>query len=118
MKKKKLHTRNNFEESVYKKLRRSKVAFEYEAERVKYTIASVYVPDFVIIREDNTKLYIETKGYLRPEDKRKLVAVKKCNPEIDLRILFQVHNLKYIRWAERNKIPWAVGKIPKEWFIQ
>lgn len=111
---KKLVTRNKFEESVYKQLKRSKVSFGYETIRLGYVISSLYVPDFVLNLEDRI-VCIETKGYLRPEDKRKLVAVKKAHPDLDLRILFQAYNKKNIRWADRNKILWAIERIPKEW---
>jgi len=112
---KKLITRNKFEESVYKQLKRKRVSFGYESHSFSYVIASKYIPDFSIASDNGRTIYIETKGYLRPEDKRKLIAVRKCNPDIDLRILFQVYNKKNIRWADRNKILWAIGKVPKEW---
>jgi hypothetical protein len=61
-------------------------------------------------------VYVECKGYLRPEHKAKMVAVKKQHPEIDLRILFYASNQKNIRWAEKNGFRYAISKIPKEWF--
>src|SRR6266446_8782659 len=79
--------RNKFETKIHKQLKKARVSFKYEAERVPYVIASHYIPDFVITTCTG-KIYIETKGYLRPEDKRKLIAVKRLNPQIDLRILF------------------------------
>lgn len=107
-------TRNQFEQKVYRVLRRNKLDFKYEGERIPYVIASHYIPDFVI----NTrlgKIYVETKGYLRPEDKRKLAAIKRQHPEIDLRIIFYSDNKKYIKWAEKIGIRWSIGTIPKEW---
>lgn len=62
-------------------------------------------------------MYIETKGYFRPEAKRKLVAVKKLHPAIDIRILFYAYKPKDIRWAERNGFVWAVETIPQEWLL-
>jgi hypothetical protein len=44
-----------------------------------------------------------------------MVAVKKLNPNIDLRILFYSLNKKNIKWAEKNGIRYAISKIPKEW---
>lgn len=61
------------------------------------------------------KIYIETKGYLRPEHKRKMAAVKKLNPTMDLRILFYAFNKKNIRWAEKQQIKYAIHSIPDDW---
>ncbi len=113
--------RNKFEKQVSKQLKRLKVSFGYETERLNYTLSGSYLPDFVIVMSDSRKVYVETKGYLRSEDKRKLVAVKKQHPLIDLRILFypfksQKREIQYTRWAIKNKVPYAIGKIPKEWF--
>jgi predicted nuclease of restriction endonuclease-like RecB superfamily len=106
--------RNKFEQKINAQLKRLKVKFEYESERILCVLASYYLPDFVL-NTDSGKIYIETKGYLRPESKRKLVAVKKQHPELDIRIVFYASNKKYIAWADRNGFRWAVGRIPKEW---
>lgn len=95
-------------------MKRAKVKFGYECERITYLLSGYYLPDFVI-QTPSGKVYVETKGYLRPEHKRKMVAVKKLHPEIDLRILFYSHKPQYIRWAEKAGIKWAVDTIPKEW---
>jgi predicted nuclease of restriction endonuclease-like RecB superfamily len=107
-------TRNKFEKRTETRLKRAKVSYSYESEKLAYVLASHYIPDFII----NTplgKVYLECKGYLRPEDKRKLKAVKKQHPEIDLRILFYASKDEYIRWATKNGFKYAVGSIPKEW---
>jgi len=61
--------RNKFEKSVAKQLKRLKVAFTYETEKFAYTLSSTYMPDF-ILNVSSGKIYVECKGYLRPEDKR------------------------------------------------
>jgi hypothetical protein len=106
--------RNKFETRIYKQLRQSRVSFDYESERIPYIIASHYIPDF-IVHTPLGKIYIECKGYLRPEDKRKLVAVKKLNPHMDLRILFYSANKKNLTWADRQGFKYAIDTIPKEW---
>lgn len=103
--------RNKFEQSVWDQLKRAKIKFVYEGAKVPYKIEANYYPDFVF----PTGMMIETKGYLRPEDKRKMVSVKKTNPHLDIRIVFQKATPAYIRWAERNGFPWAEKKIPKDW---
>lgn len=106
--------KNKFEESIYRQLRRAKVNFKYEGEKIPYILARHYIPDF-IIQTPQGKIYVEAKGYLRPEHKAKMVAVKKLHPAMDIRILFYSMNKKNIRWAEKAGFPWAVEKIPKEW---
>jgi predicted nuclease of restriction endonuclease-like RecB superfamily len=106
--------RNKFEAKIERQLKKSGVTFSYESERISYLLAGYYLPDFVLSTPTG-KVYIETKGYFRPEAKRKLVAVKKLHPEIDLRILFYAYNEKNIKWANRNGIKYAINTIPKEW---
>jgi predicted nuclease of restriction endonuclease-like RecB superfamily len=107
-------TKNRFEDRVFKQLKRAKVSFKYESEKIPYILARHYIPDFVIVAPSG-KIYIETKGYLRPEDRSKLIAVKKLHPAMDIRIVFYSENKKYIKWAEKNRFPWSIGTIPKEW---
>lgn len=92
----------------------NKIKFEYETERIPFIIASHYIPDF-ILHTPTGKVYVECKGYLRPEDKRKLCNVKKQHPAKDIRILFYSLNKKYIKWAEKNGFRYAVETIPVEW---
>lgn len=106
--------RNKFELKVEKQLKKSKLKFKYETERIPYILARHYIPDF-IIETPLGRIYIECKGYLRPEAKAKMVAVKRQNPGLDIRILFYSERKAQIRWAERNSFRWAVADIPKEW---
>lgn len=85
--------------------------FGYETVKIPYTYIGSYLPDFVI----QGNIFVECKGYFRPEDKRKLKAVKTSNPELDIRLLFYAHNKKNIKWAEKNSFTWAVSQIPEEW---
>lgn len=107
--------KNKFEDKIYKQLSRAKVIFKYESEKIPYILARHYIPDFVVTTEKG-KIYIECKGYLRPEHKAKMVAVKRLHPEMDIRILFYSANKKNFKWAERNGFTYAVHDIPKEWF--
>lgn len=107
-------TRNKFEERIFKQLKKSKVGFKYESEKLPYLFTGHYIPDFVVNGRDG-KIYIETKGYFRPEHKRKMVAVKKLHPTLDIRIVFYAKKIKDIRWAEKHGFLWAIEKIPQEW---
>ncbi len=106
--------RNKFEKKLHAQLKRSGLKFAYESDRIPYILNRIYTPDFVC-HTSRGIVYIEAKGYLRPEAKSKMVAVKKLHPELDIRIIFYAMNKKYIKWAEKVGIPWAVGKIPSEW---
>jgi len=106
--------RNKFEARIYQQLKNAKVPFKYESERVPYVIAAHYIPDFILSTRLG-KVYVEAKGYLRPEHKRKMVAVKRQHPELDIRILFYSRNKNFIKWAEKNGFRYAVDKIPTEW---
>lgn len=92
----------------------SKTSFKYEAEKIPYVIAGHYNPDF-IVSTPHGKIYIETKGYFRPDAKRKMVAVKRQHPNLDIRIVFYAKKKSDIRWAERYGFAYSIGKIPKEW---
>lgn len=106
--------RNDFEKKISRQLKKRKIPFENETERIPYTLTGVYIPDFILYK-GLVKIYVECKGHFRREDKRKLAAVVKQHPEIDLRIVFYRLDKQNIRWAEKHKIHWSVGSIPNEW---
>ena len=106
--------RNKFERRTQLFLRRQKIKFEYETERIAYVLCRHYIPDF-IIHTPLGKIYVECKGYLRPEDRSKLLAVKRQNPGKDIRLLFYAERKTQIRWADKNGFKWAVETIPAEW---
>lgn len=107
-------TRNKFEQKIESQLKKAKVKFGYETERITYLLSGYYLPDFVI-NTPTGKVYVETKGYFRPEHKRKLVAVKRLHPELDIRLLFYTERVKDVRWAQKNGFRYAISTIPKEW---
>jgi len=98
------------------------ISYEYESEKVAYTIQHHYCPDFVLPNH----VYLEAKGYWDPADRRKILAVKKDNPDLDLRMVFQAPYNKiskkskttYAMWCEKHDIPWSsYHDIPLEWLI-
>lgn len=109
-------TRNKFETKLLQQLQQSKLKVAYESEKIPYYIAGHYIPDYVITTPTG-KIYIEAKGHFRPEAKRKMVAVKKQHPELDIRIVFYSYNKKYIRWATKHGFTYAIGDIPDEWLL-
>ncbi len=71
-------------------------------------------------------VYLETKGYWDPSDRRKVLAVKRDNPDIDLRMVFQSPYNKiskkskttYAMWCEKHAIPWtSFHNIPLDWLV-
>lgn len=115
---KKPKLKNKFEGKIFEALEKKRVRFKYEGKRLPYLIAGHYLPDFPIELPTGDWIYLETKGYFRPDAKRKLVAVKKLNPTIDIRLIFYAHREKDIRWAERYGFKWCVQEIPDEWFYE
>ena len=119
--------KNGQELSTYKFLksrqRKYRYRIEYETERIPYVIEKTYVPDFIVTLSSGHKIYIEYKGYLRKDDERKLLNVKRQHPDIDLRIIFQKDNkmpgrqLRYSTWARKHEFDYAIGVIPEEWFV-
>lgn len=114
--------RSGFEETVERTLKRRKVEYTYETEKLPYVLEKNYIPDFIITKKDGSKMYLEAKGYFKSADRTKLLLVKKHNPDIDLRMIFQQDNWmtkkkksRYSDWAKKNDIPYAVGGVPAKW---
>ncbi len=114
--------RSKLEESIASLLEGLGVSYEYENEKLSYTIEHTYTPDFYL----PNYIYLEAKGYWSPEDRRKILNVKKANPEIDLRMVFQSPFNKiskrskttYAKWCDKHDIPWtAYHEIPMDWLV-
>ena len=125
MKQKKKKTskyKSGLEEQVAKLLEGLGVTYEYESCKVPYTIQHHYHPDFILPNH----VHLETKGYWSAADRRKIAAVKRDNPELDLRMVFQAPYNKiskgskttYAQWCEKHEIPWThFHDIPLDWLI-
>ncbi len=120
---------NKFEKQIDNLLfalrREQNFSYGFENAKIEYTKPEkirIYTPDFIINRANGSLLYIETKGYFYPAARTKMRAIKKAHPTLDIRMVFQKNLLinkrtdfTYMKWAERNNFPAAVGHIPKEW---
>lgn len=113
--------RSGWERTLDTQLKRAKVRYSYESERIPYVINHTYLPDFSLANG----IRIEAKGYFRPGDTAKYKAVKAQNPDLDLRFVFMDGDKKISRqknthgqWCDRNGFKWASGSIPKEWLIE
>lgn len=115
-----------FEPLVYKGLCHYKGTYKfrigYETEEIPYIIECHYTPDFILEFKDGRKIYIEAKGYFRTEQRSKMIHVKRCHPDKDIRMLFmkdeRIRGTKsrYSDWCKRHGFPFAIGEIPEEWF--
>lgn len=119
MKKILVKVKNKFERRILDQIEGSGRAVQYEGTRIPYILAGHYIPDY-IIDTPTGKLYIEAKGYFRPEAKRKMVAVKRQHPELDIRIVFyksksDKKNKQYERWAIKIGYKYAFDSIPQSW---
>lgn len=111
--------RSKFEKDVAKLLKKRKVKFAYEAEKIPYIIEANYIPDF-----KTESFLIECKGVLDPIERRKLLAIKRCNPALDIRLWFMRDNwltkakkMRYSDWATKHGFPYHVGlEFPRKWF--
>lgn len=117
--------KSKLEEDVASQLKKiKKIHYSYETDKFKYVIKErTYIPDFTIVLPSGRIFYIEAKGYLRPEDRTKMVAVKLANPNADIRFLFSKDNklngkskTRYSEWADKHGFLYAIGTVPRAWF--
>ena len=114
--------RSKLEERVAELLSTLGITYEYESHKLAYTIQHTYTPDFSLLNG----VVLETKGYWEPSDRRKILAVKKDHPDLDIRMVFQApfntiskkSKTTYAQWCDKHEIPWtSFHNIPLEWII-
>lgn len=117
--------RSLLEKKIHAKVKRGvskRVAIGIESHDIPYTLVKNYIPDLVLCFPDGRTLYIEVKGWYPPIDRAKMRAVKRCNPDLDIRMVFGADNklhktskLRYSDWCKKHGFPYAIGKVPSEW---
>ena len=118
--------RSFFELSIAEDLNARAVPFQYEQIKFKYTEpvkTRTYTPDFGITSKSGKQILIEAKGYFTAENRKTAILVRECNPEADIRFVFQKPGLKINpgakqncgQWATRNGFLWAARVVPEEW---
>lgn len=104
-------------------LERRKVPYKYEATTVEYQHKpQKYTPDFDLAIGDRT-IHIEYKGKLDYETRKKLLAIRDSNPNMDICLVFEKAGNKirkgskitYGMWAESKGFHWSEGVIRDEW---
>ena len=111
--------RSGLEDRVSKFFDKQAIPYLYEIQKFDYVTESRYTPDFFL----KNGVIIECKGFLKPSDRRKMIAVKKQHPELDIRFIFQRNNTitkqsktTYGDWADKHGFPWCVyPAIPQSW---
>lgn len=114
--------RSKFEKRVYENRGKRKLDYEPQTPVITYTTTARYIPDFDL----RNGVLVECKGYFDSKSRGKMSRVKKQNPRLDIRFLFQRANnritkspnsMMYWQWAEKHGFPWAEGDvIPEEWY--
>lgn len=114
--------RSGFERGIAEDMLEKDVVFQYEEDTILYIVPAAtrkYIPDFKL----PNGIIVEAKGRWTLEDRKKIILVREQNPKLDLRMLFQRDQAlnkgaktTYSTWCEKRGIPFAVGKvIPQEW---
>tara|TARA_R100000781_G_scaffold95621_1_gene59725 strand:- start:165 stop:536 length:372 start_codon:yes stop_codon:yes gene_type:complete len=121
-KKKTSKFRSGLEKQVADLLSELGVSYEYESKKISYVIQHHYTPDFILPNH----VVLECKGYWDAQDRRKIKTIKKDNPDIDLRMVFQApfntiskkSKTTYAQWCDNLGIPWtSFTNIPLDWLI-
>ena len=115
-----MNYRSGLEERLGKLLDKHAVPYLYEIEKFDYVTKSKYTPDFFL----PNGVIIEAKGFFKPRDRSKHLAVKEAHPEIDVRFVFQRNNTlssksktTYGDWCDKHGFQWAIfPDIPSDWF--
>jgi len=120
--------RSKLEVTVARELRKLKgkkklKKIEYEKEKLPFIIEANYLPDFVVTRNDGSTIIIEVKGILDRDTQKKMLAVKRCHPDLEIVFYFWKDNLirkggkmRYSDWCEKHGFKYCIGKLDEEWF--
>jgi hypothetical protein len=111
------------------------IPYTYEGEVFAYQYKpQKYTPDFNILlkRKGKKPLHLEYKGKMTADIRKKMLAIKMCNPEIEFALVFEnskngitkrrkkkdgTYNTptKYWQWAEQKGFLWSEHTMKEEW---
>ena len=114
--------KSGLETKIDEQLKSKGIDGEYEQHEIKYIIPATnhsYKPDFRL----PNGIFIESKGWFLPDDRKKHLLIKKQHPELDIRFVLQSPNGKiykgskttYAQWCDKNDFKWAKKEIPQDW---
>ena len=118
--------RSGLEEQIVQQLKRLKISFGYESEKIPYIRPEKlhkYTPDFILHKKVGTAMYIESKGRFLTADKQKHILLRKQYPELDLRFVFSNSKTRiskksrttYAMWCQKHGFKYADRFIPENW---
>jgi hypothetical protein len=100
------------------------IKWMYEYEKLVYQHnPQEYTPDFTLYADND--MLIEYKGKMTDETRKKLLSIKRSNPERRLCIVFEQPNNKlsarpnasrYWQWAEKSGFEWSNQLVDEAWF--
>jgi hypothetical protein len=113
--------KSKLEEKVWAVLKKEFSAVKYEPQRFKFIqpeVERTYIPDF---KTGRSNIFIEAKGKLDLETRKKMVWFKDSNPTIRIIFLFMNPDNKitkrskttYAMWATDNGFEWL--DFRKDW---
>ena len=119
----KVTVRSSLEAEILGALAKSGADFDYESDTLTWFSSHKYTPDFTIKTKSGKILYIEAKGWMRSQDRTKMVRVKENNPDADIRFVFERSTTKirrnskttYAMWAAKNGFKYADLVVPGNW---
>lgn len=88
-------------------LKHHNIPMTYETKTIEYQHKiQKYTVDF----SSKKKIHLEYKGVFDSKARTKMVAVKRCNPDFDVRLVFEKPNNKLYSGAKMRYWEWAVQK--------
>ena len=116
--------RSKLERTVWESIVETQPEVQFESIKLPYLLECDYHPDFIL----PSGILLEVKGRFqtRPCDRRKMLAVKRAHPDLDIRFVFMKPTLTitpkskttYAAWSEANGFPWCNYRaIPPEWLL-
>jgi hypothetical protein len=104
------------------------IPYEYEPDTFPYKVEEVrnYTPDYRYKKKKRGKpvyFYVEYKGVLKLDDRKKAERFRDQYPDIEFYFVFQRHQNKirkgskttYGMWCDKNGFKWS-DKLEDEWF--
>lgn len=114
--------KSGLEEKFASLAEQKKLKFKYELTTFTYVVPSHYTPDFQIAENR----FVETKGYLSPSNRQRLICFKEQHPNIEICLLFGCASNKlnakskttYREWAKKHGFRCGDIKdgIPANWW--
>ena len=108
--------RSKFEAEVAAKLAKTKkiAGLAYEPETMGYILELEYTPDWKLTI-GGKEVYLEAKGKFNYIERRKILAILRCNPTKDIRLVFMRNNkisaksgTRYTDWCAKHGIQCSV----------